>query len=231
MLKKQCVYLCLAILLTFSVCNTSSTISQKILRQKIVKGKNGKEIRVSYISMTKFEDKMLIKTPIKSIFVHSINECKAECIKNTGCVSLNLIVENVTYFRCQLLDGTHYKQPYLLVDADDADHHTLSVSKYSSKISAKQIIRLIAASAILQKNNSMELYSISLNSQCSESNAKRSKEVEKATFSSPDCGPKLRLKTDQTCYLSRRILIIETWTRINLDIQVCPNFVICTSEL
>ena len=107
--------------------NTNTAVTSKVLRHKIFKGKIGKELKVSYISMTKFENKLLVRIPNKSVYIGSITKCKVECIRHPWCVSLNFVVEDSNSFRCDLFDDTHHKQPYLLIDAKNSEHHSISV--------------------------------------------------------------------------------------------------------
>ena len=113
--------------LTLEVVNTNTAVTRKILRHKILKDKNGRELKISYISMTKFENKLFIRIPNKSLYIRSLTQCKVECIQNSWCVSLNFVVENPSSLRCDLFDVAHFKWQYLFIDAKNSEHHSISV--------------------------------------------------------------------------------------------------------
>ena len=98
-----------------------------LLRHHVTTGKNGDKMRISYIRMEKIENKILQVTPIAGYYTRSSMGCQAKCALTSGCIALNLIPENVTFFHCLLLEKDHYKRPELLLDAIGAEYHVIKV--------------------------------------------------------------------------------------------------------
>ena len=116
------VFVILSLVLEYGSANNSH-----LLRHHVITGKTGKKMRVSYIYMKKIENKALQVTPIAGYFTRSGIGCQAKCILTSGCIALNLVPENGTFFHCLLLDKDHYRRPELLLDAFGAEYHVVPV--------------------------------------------------------------------------------------------------------
>ena len=106
-----------------------STINDKVLRNRIITGKHGREIKVSYISLKKIANKLLLVVPISVSTVYNSYECQKSCALTINCIAMNLQPTNPPTDKvlCFLLDKDHYKRPHLLIDAEDSEYHVVSV--------------------------------------------------------------------------------------------------------
>ena len=116
-----------------SVFCSNSNINGKILRQHTMEVRNGQPLKVTYISMKKFENKILQVVPISGSLVPNSFECRKTCALTVDCIALNLIPVDPTTFRCHLLDKDHYLRTYLLIDSQDSEYHVISVSTLESR--------------------------------------------------------------------------------------------------
>eukprot|EP00111_Clytia_hemisphaerica_P000236 TCONS_00000594-protein len=105
-----------------------TTINSKVLRNHTIIGKHGKEMRVTYISMKRIQNKLLLVVPIGGGYVSNSDECQKKCALTINCIAMNLqpTAPVSNYSLCHLLDKDHYKRPHLLVDAEDSEYHVVS---------------------------------------------------------------------------------------------------------
>ena len=116
----------LHLLMLDSLIHCNDTIVSQVLREHTITTKNGRVMKISYIS-TKIENKILQVVPIGGKMVRNSFECRKHCALTVNCIALNLQPANATYFNCHLLDKDHYKRPHLFVDSIGGEYHVVSV--------------------------------------------------------------------------------------------------------
>ena len=77
--------------------------------------------------MEPLKDKVLLVKPIAAVAVQSHELCRRECVKTTGCISINLRIINGTFFSCHLMDKDHYGRKHLLIDEIGSEYQVVSV--------------------------------------------------------------------------------------------------------
>ena len=112
-------------------------INNKVLRNQTSIGKHGREVKMSYISMKKIENKLLQVVPIGGSMVYNSIECRKNCALTLNCIALNLrpTFPPSDQLICFLLDKDHYKRPHLLVDSEGAEYHVVTVRLNKHEIS------------------------------------------------------------------------------------------------
>ena len=115
------------IVILLKCAETTAANNKKVLRHYTIYGKSGTITRFSYISMKILENKILQIQPMSGSYTRSGNECQRKCALTTGCIALNVIPENSTYFHCHLLDKDHYLRQPLLMEAIGSQYHVVSV--------------------------------------------------------------------------------------------------------
>ena len=105
-----------------------------IAQEKIFVTENGQKMKVSYLNMDLYEDKMLMVAPFSAFLEPTTQNCRQHCLKSPPCISMNVKNHNATFVACYLLDKDVYtdfgKYKDHLIDAFGVDHYYIVVSFY-----------------------------------------------------------------------------------------------------